>query len=154
MTPSKRLAELDLTLPDVAAPVGSYVPAIRSGRQVFTSGQLPFREGKLLCAGKVPTEVSLEDAAHGAAIAALNGLAAAAQVAGGLNAISRIVRVGVFVNSSPGFAAQPKVANGASDLLAKIFGDAGQHARAAVGMAGLPMNAAVEVELLVEVADS
>ena len=152
MTPSERLAELNLTLPAVAAPVGSYIPANRSGRLVFTSGQVPFRDGKVVYSGKVPEDVSVEGAADGAAIAVLNGVAAAAQAAGRLDAISRVVRVGVFVNSSPGFTDQPKVANGASDLLVKIFGDAGRHARAAVGVAELPLNAAVEVELTVETA--
>ncbi len=152
MTPSERLAELNLVLPEVAAPVGSYVPAIRSGRLVFTSGQLPFRDGKVVYTGKVPEDVSVEDAADGAAIAVLNGVAAVAQALGGLDAINRVVRVAVFVNSSPGFTEQPKVANGASDLLVEIFGDAGRHARAAVGVAELPLNAAVEVELTVEAA--
>ena len=153
MTPSKRLAELGLKLPNVAAPVANYVPAVRSGRYAFTSGQVSFRDGKLVWAGKVPAEVSLADAADGAAIAALNGLAAIAQVVGGLDNISRVVRVGVYVASSPGFTEQPKVANGASDLLVKIFGDAGRHARSAVGAAELPLNASVEVELMVEVAE-
>ena len=154
MTPSERLAELRLVLPDVAAPVGSYVPAIRNGHLVLTSGQLPVRSGKVLCAGKVPGDVLVEDAAEAAATAILNALAAAAQVAGGLDAITRVVRVCAYVNSSPGFTEQPKVANGASDLLVKIFGDAGKHVRSAVGVAGLPMNAAVEVELVVETAAS
>ena len=150
MTPSDRLAELKLTLPTVAAPVGSYLPAVRSGPLILTSGQLPVRDGKVVYTGKVPGDVSVDDAADGAAIAILNGLAAAADVAGGLDAITRVVRVAVFVNSSSGFTEQPKVANGASDLLAKIFGDNGRHARAAVGAAELPLNAAVEVELVVE----
>jgi enamine deaminase RidA (YjgF/YER057c/UK114 family) len=151
MTPSKRLAELNLSLPAVATPVGSYVPALRSGALVLTSGQLPMREGQLVYAGKVPGDVSLEDAADGARIAVLNALAAAAEAAGGLDAIRRVVRVGVFVNSGPGFTDQAKVANGASDLLAQIFGDAGRHVRAAVGTAELPLNAAVELDLMVEV---
>ena len=150
MRPSERLAELNLTLPNVAAPVGSYVPALRSGIHILTSGQLPFRDGKMLQAGKVPNDVSVEDAADGAGIAVLNALAACAEVAGGLDAISRVVRVCVYVNSSPGFTAQPSIANGASDLLVQIFGDAGRHARSAVGAAELPLNAAVELELIVE----
>ena len=153
MTPSERLAALELELPQVAAPVGSYVPATRSGHYVFTSGQLPFRNGELVCAGKVGADVTVEEAAPAAAIAALNGLAAAAQVAGGLDRITRVVRVGVFVASAPGFNDQAKVANGASDLLVGVFGDAGKHARAAVGMSELPLNTAVEVELLFEVTD-
>ncbi len=154
MNPSKRLAELGLKLPNVAAPVANYVPAVQSGRYAFTSGQIPFRDGKLVWAGKVPSDVSLVDAVDGAAIAAMNGLAAIAQLVGGLDNIVRIVRVCVYVASSPGFTEQPKVANGASDLLVKIFGDAGRHARSAVGAAELPLNAAVEVELMVEVAES
>lgn len=153
MTPSRRLAELNLTLPKATAPIGSYVPARRSGRCIYTSGQLPFRDGKLLYGGKVPTEVSLPQAAEAAAVAALNALAAAAQAAGGLDQLSGVLRVGVFVNSSPGFFEQPKVANGASDLLVKVFGDVGRHARSAVGVAELPMNACVEVELLVETSE-
>jgi len=152
MKPSDRLAELNLTLPGVAAPVGSYVPAKRSGVHVFTSGQLPFREGQLLHAGKVPADVSLEMAAEGARIAVLNAVAAAADAAGGIDAIAEVVRVCVYVASSPGFTDQPKVANGASDLLASIFGDAGRHARAAVGVAELPLGSSVEVELMVALA--
>lgn len=152
MKPSERLAELNLTLPAVAAPVGSYIPAQRTGLHVYTSGQLPFRGGELLHKGKVTTDVSIEEAAEGAGIAVLNAVAAAATVAGGIDAIARVVRVGVFVASSPGFTDQPKVANGASDLLAKIFGDEGRHARAAVGVAELPLGSSVEVELMVEVA--
>ncbi len=151
MKPSERLAQLKLSLPSVAAPVGSYIPAIRSGSAVMTSGQLPFRDGKVVYAGKVPDDVTVEDAADGAAISVLNALAAAAQAAGGVDEITRVIRVAVFVNSSPDFGAQPTVANGASDLLAKIFGDNGKHVRAAVGAAALPLNAAVEVELTVEV---
>lgn len=154
MTASERLAELKLTLPKVAAPVGSYVPAVRSGRYVFTSGQLPIRDGNVVHTGKVPGDVSVEEATEGAAMAILNAVAAAAQAAGGLERINRIIRVAVFVNSSPGFTDQPKVANGASDLLVKIFGDTSRHARAAVGVAELPLNAAVEVELVAELAAS
>lgn len=151
MRPSDRLVELKIKLPAITAPVGSYVPALRSGRHIFTSGQLPIRDGKLLYAGKVPQDVSVEEAAEGARIAILNGLAAAAQVAGGIDAITQIVRVGIFVNSGAGFTKQPTIGNGASDLLVEIFGEAGKHARAAVGVAELPLNAAVEVELIVEV---
>ena len=154
MKPSERLAALEMGLPKVAAPVGNYVPATRSGHHVFTSGQLPVRDGQLVCTGKVGSEVGVEEGAAGAAVAVLNGLAAAAGVAGGLDRITRVVRVCVFVNSAPDFSDQPKVANGASDLLAGIFGDAGKHARSAVGVAALPMGAAVEVELVVEVSDA
>lgn len=152
MKPSERLKELNITLPGVAAPIGMYVPALRSGPHIFTSGQLPFIDGALRHSGKVPADVSVEKAIECAAQAALNGLAAAAQVAGGVDRIVRVVRVCVYVNSSPGFSDQPKVANGASDLLGKIFGDAGKHARSAVGAAELPRNAPVEVELVVEAA--
>ncbi len=151
MKPSERLTELGLTLPGVAAPVGSYVPAIRTGPHILTSGQLPFRDGAVAFTGKVPDDATVEDAMKGAEIAAINAVAAAAQQAGGIDAIRRIIRVAVFVNSSPGFTEQPKVANGASDLLAKMFGDAGKHVRAAIGVAELPLNAAVELELTVEV---
>lgn len=151
MTPGEKLAELGLTLPPVAAPVANYLPAVRSGSLVYTAGQIPFRNGKLMVAGRVPTEVSLEQAAEGAAIAALNALAAAASVAGGIDRLARIVRVCVYVNCTPEFTDQPKVANGASDLLARILGDAGKHARSAVGASGLPLGAAVEVELIAEV---
>ena len=151
MKPSERLAELKITLPEPTAPIGSYVPALRSGNHILTSGQLPIRDGKLVHAGKVPADVSVDDAAAGARLAIINGLAAAAQVAGTIDNIRRVVRVCVFVNSSPGFTEQPKVANGASDVLAEIFGEAGRHVRAAVGVAELPMNAAVEVELVVQV---
>ena len=151
MTPSHRLVELNVKLPAIAAPVGSYVPALRTGNYIYTSGQLPFRDGKVVHAGKVPDDVAIEDAADGARIAALNALAAAADAAGGIDNIQRVVRVCVYVNSSPGFTAQPKVANGASDLYAQIFGDAGRHARSAVGVAELPLNAAIELDLIVEV---
>ena len=151
MTPSERLAALEMELPKVAAPVGSYVPATRTGHYVYTSGQLPFRDGELVCVGKVGSDVTVEEAQAAAAIAALNGVAAAAQAAGGLDRITRVIRVGVFVQSAPGFTEQPKVANGASDLLVGVFGDAGKHARAAVGVSELPLNTAVEVELIVEV---
>lgn len=148
MTPSERLASLNLTLPAVVAPVGSYVPALQSGQKILTSGQLPMRDGRLTCTGKVGADVTLEDAAMAAELAALNAVAAAASAAGGIDRIERIVRVCVFVNSAAGFTDQPKVANGASDLLGKIFGDAGRHVRSAVGVAELPLNAAVELELV------
>lgn len=150
MTASDRLAELNLKLPAVAAPVGSYLPAVRRGREVITSGQIPMRDGKLVYAGKVPGDVSLEEAADAAAIAVLNAVAACAQLIGGVDRIDRIIRLVVYVNSSPGFTDQPKVANGASDLLVRIFGDAGRHVRAAVGVSELPLDASVELELTAE----
>lgn len=153
MRHSDKLASLGITLPSVAAPVGSYLPAVRSGALVFTSGQLPMKDGALTCTGKVGVDVTLEQAADGAAIAVTNALAAVASVTGGIDAIKRIVRLAVYVNSAAGFTDQPKVANGASDLLVQIFGEAGKHARAAVGVCELPLNAAVELELTVAVAD-
>jgi enamine deaminase RidA (YjgF/YER057c/UK114 family) len=142
---------MGLRLPSVASPVGSYVPALRVGDQVFTSGQLPLQDGQLVHLGKVPHDVTLEDAQDAARIAVLNGLAAIAEAVGGLDAIERIVRLCVYVNSAAGFCEQPKVANGASDLLGQIFGDQGRHARAAVGVAELPLNACVELEILARV---
>ena len=150
-TPEERLSRLGLTLPPVAAPAGWYVPALRTGSLVYTAGQLPLADGKLLAMGKVGEGVTAEQAAALARTCALNALAAAAAVAGGLSAITRIVKVTGFVASAPGFTAQPQVLNGASDLLAEIFGAAGQHARSAVGVAVLPLDAPVEVELIAEV---
>ena len=150
MTPTQKLDSLGITLPEVPTPVGSYVPATRPGNVVLTSGQLPMKDGRLTCTGKVGRDVSLEEAAAAAAIAVINALAAAASIAGGLDRIKRIVRLAVFVNSAPGFTDQAKVANGASDLLAGIFGEQGKHVRAAVGVAELPLNAAVELELIGE----
>jgi enamine deaminase RidA (YjgF/YER057c/UK114 family) len=152
MTYSETMASLGIALPEVAKPVGSYVPAVQTGSLVVTSGQLPMREGSLVCTGKVGSDCTLEQAVDAAGVAAINALAAVAGVVGGVDRIERIVRVGVFVNSEPGFTDQPKVANGASDLLARIFGDAGTHARAAVGVSELPLNAAVELELMAQVA--
>ena len=151
MTAAERLAELGLTLPPVVTPAGAYVPAVRTGQFVYTAGQLPVVDGKLPATGKVGAEVSPSDAAGLARTCALNALAAAAAAAGGLDAISRIVKVTGFVASAPGFNAQPQVINGASDLLVEVFGEDGRHARSAVGMAELPLNAPVEVELIAEV---
>jgi enamine deaminase RidA (YjgF/YER057c/UK114 family) len=152
-TPQARLAELGLVLPPVAAPVAAYVPAVRTGSYVYTAGQLPLAEGKLLATGKVGAEISAEEAARLARTCALNGLAAVASVTGGLSAIRRIVKVTGFVASSPGFTGQPQVLNGASELLLEVLGEAGRHARSAVGVAELPLDAPVEVELLAEVDD-
>jgi enamine deaminase RidA (YjgF/YER057c/UK114 family) len=151
MKPSQRLAELKIKLPPVNPPVGSYIPGILTTNKVMVSGQLPMADGKLLATGKVGSDVTVEDAAKAARQCGLNALAIAAQTAGGIDRITRIIRLGVFVNSAPGFTAQPKVANGASDLMVEIFGDAGRHVRAAVGANELPLNAAVEVELIAEV---
>ncbi len=149
--PAERLAELGLTLPPVAAPGGAYVPAVRSGAFVYTSGQLPTVDGKLPAVGKVGGEVSVSDAAGLARTCALNALAAAASQAGGLDGIRRIVKVTGFVASAPGFGGQPQVVNGASELLIEVFGEDGRHARSAVGVAELPLNSPVEVELIAEV---
>ena len=151
--PQARLAELGLVLPPVAAPVAAYVPAVRTGSYVYTAGQLPLAEGKLLATGKVGAEISAEEAARLARTCALNGLAAVASVAGGLSAIRRVVKVTGFVASSPGFTGQPQVLNGASELLLEVLGEAGRHARRAVGVAELPLAAPVEVELIAEVGE-
>ncbi|MFH1417466.1 MAG: RidA family protein [Planctomycetota bacterium] len=150
MIPSRRLAELNITLPPVTPPVGSYIPGIRTGNLVLVSGQLPIVSGKLTTAGKVGADVSIEAAVEAARLAGLNALAIAADTAGGIDCIARIVRLAVFVNSAPGFTEQPKVANGASDLMVEIFGESGKHVRAAVGVNELPLNTAVEVELMAE----
>ena len=145
-----RLSELGIRLPAVAAPVASYVPAVRSGSLVFTSGQLPFVDGGLRRTGKVGGSVDAEAAAGDAKVCALNALAAIDDLVG-LDSIVRIVKVVGFVASVEGFTGQPRVVNGASELLGRIFGEAGQHARSAVGVAELPLGAPVEVELTVEV---
>lgn len=150
MSPSDKLRELGLTLPSVAAPAGAYIPARRSGNLVFTAGQVPFVDGKLPKTGKIGADVSAEDAYDLARTCALNALAAVDALVG-LDSITGIVKVVGFVASSPDFGGQPKVINGASDLMGEVFGEAGAHARSAVGVAELPMNAPVEVELIVEV---
>lgn len=148
---SERMAELGIALPAVAAPVAAYVPAVRDGDRIVTSGQLPFVAGELAVRGKVGDGVSEDDAREAARIAVLNALAAAASLAGGVDAITRVLKVVVYVASSPSFTAQPAVANGASDVLGDIFGEAGAHARSAVGVAVLPLDTPVEVELTVSV---
>ena len=147
-----RLAELGLSVPAVAAPVAAYVPAVRSGDHVFTSGQLPMRDGELIATGKVGDIVSPEDAYACAQQCALNAIAAVKSLVGDLDRVVRVVKVVAFVASTPEFTGQPQVANGASELLGQVFGDAGVHARSAVGVPVLPLDAPVEVELLVEVA--
>jgi enamine deaminase RidA (YjgF/YER057c/UK114 family) len=147
----RRLAELGITLPPVAAPVAAYVPAVVDGDRVWTSGQLPFIDGQLLATGKVGVGAGLvppEDAAHLARVAALNAIAAVRSVVGDLDRVARIVKVVGFVASDPSFTGQPGVVNGASLLLAEVFGDAGVHARSAVGVASLPLDAPVEIELV------
>jgi len=150
-TPEERIAELGLTLPSDSPPLAAYVPAVRTGDLVFTAGQLPRRDGELVATGKVGAEVTPEVAAEAAAACALNALAAIKGEVGDLSAVRRVVKVVVFVASAPGFTGQPGVANGASELLGKVFGDAGVHARSAVGVAVLPLDVPVEVELVVEV---
>lgn len=145
-----RLAELGLTLPAVAAPVAAYVPAVVSGNHVYTSGQLPFIDGKLTAAGKVGAEISAEDAKAMAATCALNALAAVKSVIGDLDRVTRIVKVVGFVSSDPSFSGQPGVINGASEFLGEVFGEAGVHARSAVGVSVLPLDSPVEVELIAE----
>jgi len=147
-----RLAELGLELPAVAAPAGAYVPAVVTGNLVFTAGQLPFVDGVLPATGKVGAAVTAEDAAALARQAALNALAAAGDAIGSLDRVTRVVKAVVFVNSAPGFTAQPSVANGGSQLLGEVFGDAGRHARSAVGVAELPFDSPVEIELILEFA--
>ncbi|MEV7358581.1 RidA family protein [Kitasatospora sp. NPDC059811] len=149
-----KLADLGLTLPPVAAPVAAYVPALRSGEFVFTSGQLPVVGGKLPSTGKVGAEVSPEEAKELAQTCALNALAAIKSVIGDLDQIERVVKVVGFVASAPDFTGQPGVINGASELLGKVLGEAGVHARSAVGVAVLPLDAPVEVELQVRVKNS
>ena len=150
-TPEERLSELGLAVPEVAKPVAAYVPAVRSGNHVFTSGQLPMREGQLITTGKVGGEVTAEEAVECARQCALNAIAAVRAEVGELSNVKRIVKVVAFVASTPDFTGQPQVANGASDLLGRAFGDAGVHARSAVGVPVLPLDAPVEVEILVEV---
>lgn len=146
-----RLAELGIDLPAVAAPLASYVPASRTGDLVFTAGQLPLSGGELLATGIVGADVDVETAQVCARQCALNALAAVADVVGDLSRVARIVKVVGFVASTPDFTGQPGVVNGASDLLGQVFGDAGVHARSAVGVSSLPLGAPVEVELVVEV---
>ena len=150
-TPEERLHELGLAVPEVAKPVASYVPAVRSGHHVFTSGQLPMREGQLIATGKVGGEVTPEEAIECARQCALNAIAAVRAEVGELANVKRIVKVVAFVASTPDFTGQPGVANGASELFGAVFGDAGQHARSAVGVPVLPLDAPVEVEIVVEV---
>jgi enamine deaminase RidA (YjgF/YER057c/UK114 family) len=150
-TPEERLAELGLAVPGVAKPVAAYVPAVRTGSYVYTSGQLPMRDGQLMRTGKVGGEVSQEDAVECARQCGLNALAAIRAEIGELSSVKRVVKVVAFVASTTDFTAQPQVANGVSEMLGQVFGDAGQHARSAVGVPVLPLDAPVEVELVVEV---
>jgi enamine deaminase RidA (YjgF/YER057c/UK114 family) len=149
--PEERLAAMGRSVPEVAKPVAAYIPAVRSGNHVYTSGQLPMREGQLITTGKVGGEVSPEEAVECARQCALNALAAVRAEIGDLSQVKRIVKVVAFVASTPDFTGQPGVANGASELFGEVFGDAGRHARSAVGVPVLPLDAPVEVELIVEV---
>ncbi len=150
--PEEKLVELGLKLPEVAKPVAAYVPAVRTGNLVYTSGQLPLREGTLIATGKVGDAVTAEVASDCAQQCALNALAAIKSVIGDLADVKRVVKVVAFIASTPDFTGQPQVANGASELIGHVFGEAGQHARSAVGVPVLPLDAPVEVELIVEVA--
>lgn len=145
-----RLGQLGVALPQVVAPLASYVPAVRTGNLVYTAGQLPIEGGKLVRTGKVGAEVSPEEGKALARICVLNALAAVNSLVG-IDAVTQVVKVVGFVASAPGFNGQPSVVNGASDLLAEVFGDKGAHARSAIGVSELPMDAPVEVELIVEV---
>lgn len=153
MKTTEKLKELGIELPAVAAPVAAYVPAIQVGNQVWTSGQLPFIEGKLPATGRLGEEIAVEDGASYARTAVLNALAAVDSLVG-IDNVTRVLKVVGFVASAPGFHQQPAVINGASELLGEVFGEAGQHARSAVGVAELPMGAPVEVEIIVEVAQN
>ncbi len=146
-----KLAEMGITVPEVVPPVAAYVPTVRTGNLVFTAGQLPARDGEMLAIGKVGGAVTQEQGYDCARQCALNALAAVKAEIGSLDAITRVVKVGVFVASTPDFTGQPQVANGASELLAEVFGEAGKHARSAVGVPVLPLDVPVEVELVVEV---
>ena len=149
-TPSEQLASLGITLPPVPAPVAAYLPAVRAGLLVFTAGQLPFVDGVLPSTGKVGKEVPADDAGKLARVAALNAVAVVAAEAGGIDNIARIVKVNVYVASDPAFITHSAIANGASDLLVEIFGEAGKHARSTIGVAVLPMDSPVEVEIVAE----
>ncbi len=151
MTTSDQLLSLGITLPDVVRPFAAYVPALRTGDLVLTSGQLPVASGHLIATGVVGREVSPAEATAAARVCALNALAAAAEAAGGVDRIDRIVKIVVYVASDPSFHDQPTVGNGASELLGEIFGEKGQHVRSAVGVAVLPLNAPVEIELTCQV---
>jgi enamine deaminase RidA (YjgF/YER057c/UK114 family) len=150
-TPEQALTRLNITLPEPSKPVAAYIPTKRVGNLLYVSGQIPLRHGQMIATGIVPRDVGLELARDCARQCVLNGLAAARAAVGSLDAIASVVRVGAWVASEPGFTDQPKIANGASELLVEIFGDAGRHVRAAVGSVALPLGAPVEVELLFEV---
>ncbi|MDF2602701.1 RidA family protein [Sphingomonas sp.] len=147
----RKLEELGLTLPKAAAPVATYVPTVEAGGLLHVSGQLPFRDGKVVT-GRLGDDLDVAAGSDAAVLCALMVVAQVKAALGDLSRVARIVKLGVFVNSAPGFGDQPEVANGASDLMVALFGDAGKHARAAVGVAALPRNAAVEIDAIIEVA--
>ena len=151
MSIEETMQSMGLALPPPPSPVASYIPAVQAGNLIYVSGQLPFQNGVLTCAGRVPADLDEAAARDGAKLAALNGLAAAKAVVGDLEQISRVVKVTGYVRSADGFAGQPGVVNGASDLLVALFGERGRHARAAVGVSELPLGAAVEIELILAV---
>lgn len=150
MSVASRLSELGIELPEVAVPAGAYVPAVVSGNLVFTAGQIPLVDGKLMATGKVGQEIDVDFAREIARRCALNAVAAVKSVIGDLDRVKKVVKVVGFVSSEPSFTAQPQVINGASELLEQIFGEVGIHARSAVGVAVLPLDSPVEVELIVE----
>lgn len=150
MSANQRISDLGITLPQVATPAGAYVPAVVSGNLVFTAGQIPLVDGKLVATGKVGKDLNADQAKEIARICALNAVAAVKSVIGDLDRVTKVVKVVGFVSSTPDFTAQPSVVNGASELLEQIFGDRGIHARSAVGVAVLPLDAPVEIELVVE----
>ncbi len=145
-----KLKELGINIPPVPEPVGSYVPAVMTGGYVFTSGQIPFVDGEIKYKGKVGEDITGEQGYEAAKICAVNCLGAVRQLTGSIDNIERIIKISGYVNSAPGFTGQPGIINGASDLLGQVFGDAGKHARAAVGVSELPLNAAVEIEMIVK----
>ena len=151
MSIEEKIKEMGLVLPEAPKPVAAYVPAVQSGKLVFTSGQLPFVNGELQYVGKLGDTYSVEEGYQAAKLCALNALSVIKSIVGSLDRVTQIVKVVGFVNSAAGFNDQPKVINGASELLGAIFGDAGKHARSAVGVNELPLNSAVEVEMIVEV---
>lgn len=153
MSAEAKLHELGITLPNPPAPVAAYVPWVRSGNLVYVSGQIPMADGKMQFAGKVGADLSAEEGSQAARLCALNVLAQLRAAAGSLDKVTRVIKLNIFVASAPGFTAQPQVGNGASELMVEVFGDKGRHARAAVGAPELPLNAAVEVDAVVEVAD-
>jgi enamine deaminase RidA (YjgF/YER057c/UK114 family) len=150
MDPEARLAELGLELPPAPAPMAAYIPTVRTGDLVFVAGQGPVRDGRPSCIGKVGADVTLEQAHEAARVSCLNGLAAIKAELGSLDAVKRFVQLRVYVASAPGFIEQPLVANGASELLEQVFGEAGRHVRAAVGVSELPFNISVEIEFVVQ----